>query len=96
MELTTNDFEVVLGLNIFHHFLKTEKDYKLLIAFLDRLKVNYMFFEAHLPDEKQMINAFKNYPAEEFCDFIMEHTGLTKKECIFQAHDGRELFLLSR
>ena len=96
MELTTNDFEVVLGLNIFHHFLKTEEDYKLLIAFLDRLKVNYMFFEAHLPDEEQMLNAYKNYPAEEFCDFIMEHTGLTRKERIFQAHDGREMFLLSR
>jgi 2-polyprenyl-3-methyl-5-hydroxy-6-metoxy-1,4-benzoquinol methylase len=96
MELTTRDFEVVLALNIFHHFLKTEELYKLLVAFLGRLKVNRMVFEAHLPDELQMVDAYKNYPAEEFCNFIMEHTGLEKKELIFSAHDGREMFLLSK
>jgi hypothetical protein len=96
MEVTDKQFEVVLALNIFHHFLKEEADYKKLIAFLQKLKTNRIVFEPHLTSEPQMQTAFKNYPPEEFCAFVMEHTGMTKKERIFGAHDGREVFILSR
>ena len=96
MEITQQDFEVVLALNIFHHFLKEEPDYIKLIDFLKRLKANYIVFEPHLTDEPQMANAHKNYAAEEFCAFVMEHTGMNSKARIYQAHDGREVYILSR
>ena len=80
MEVTNHQFEVVIALNIFHHFLKVEADYRKLIAFLKRTKTNYMVFEPHLPSEPQMQTAFKNYSADEFCAFIMEHTGLRNKK----------------
>jgi hypothetical protein len=96
MEVTDHKFEVVVALNIFHHFLKTESVYLKLIAFLDRLDTNYMVFEPHLSSETPFATAYKNYPAEEFCDFVMKHARLTKKEKIYQAHDGREIYILSR
>jgi hypothetical protein len=96
MSLTDKEYEVVLALNIFHHFLKREPDYLKLIDFLDRLKTRYIVFEPHLTDEEQMVDVHKNYPADEFCAFVMEHTGMTNKQRIFEAHDGREVYLLSR
>jgi hypothetical protein len=96
VDITQQDFEVVLALNIFHHFLKEEPDYIKLISFLKQLKTNYIVFEPHLTDEPQMANAHKNYAAEEFCAFVMEHTGMHSKTRIFQAHDGREVYILSR
>jgi 2-polyprenyl-3-methyl-5-hydroxy-6-metoxy-1,4-benzoquinol methylase len=96
MEVTNHKFEIVVALNIFHHFLKKEDDYHKLIAFLERLDTNYMIFEPHLTNEVQMVSAHKNYPAEEFCSFVMNHSRLTKKEKIYQAHDGREIYILSR
>jgi hypothetical protein len=96
MEVTKQQFEVVVALNIFHHFLKKEADYYKLIAFLERLDTNYMVFEPHLTSEEPMLKAYKNYPAEEFCDFVMKHARLTKREKIYQAHDGRDIYILSR
>jgi hypothetical protein len=55
-----------------------------------------MVFEPHLTIEEPFANAYKNYPADEFCAFVMKHTGLTKKEKIYTAHDGREIYILSR
>jgi len=94
--ITEHDYEVVLALNIFHHMLKEQDQYEKLIAFLQRLKTNIIVFEPHLAEEPQMDGAYRNFPKEEFCAFVMEHTGMTQKKRIFGAHDGREVFVLSR
>jgi SAM-dependent methyltransferase len=96
MEVTNHKYEIVVALNIFHHFLKKEADHRKFIAFLNRLDTNYMVFEPHLTIEEPFANAYKNYPADEFCAFVMQHARLTKKEKIYQAHDGREIYILSR
>jgi hypothetical protein len=87
-------FEVVLALNIFHHFLKEEASFNQLIGLLKRLKTNVMFFEAHLPIESQMRGSFRNYAPDDFVDFVMRHGGFRSACQMGVAADGRLLFKL--
>jgi len=89
------EYDVVLALNIFHHFLKTESDYQKLIKLLGRLRMQVMFFQAHHPEGKQMLGAYRNYAADEFVDFILKHSNLNTAEYIGTARDGRPLYKLS-
>jgi len=89
------NYDVVLALNIFHHFLKTQEDYEAFCAFLKRIKTRYMFFEPHKPDEPQMRLAFKDLPPEQFAGFVREQCGLNRATMLGAAEDGRVLYLLS-
>ena len=53
-----------------------------------------MYFEPHLPDEKQMADAYKDYAEDEFVDFILSQTNLENKKLVYQAKDGRKIFRL--
>lgn len=90
-----SDFDVVLALNIFHHFLKTAETYELLIQFLKRLQTRVMFFEPHLDGEAQMQGAYRNLGETEFVRFIAQNTGLTRWEQIGRAKDGRAIYKLT-
>ena len=83
------DFDIVLALNIFHHFLREKELYQNLIEFLGRLKLNTMYFQPHDPSEKIMRNAYVNYDNEQFVRFIIKHSCLNKFELINKQSDGR-------
>jgi hypothetical protein len=85
-------FNVVLALNIFHHFLKNEIDYNKLIIFLKTLKVQELYFQPHNPTEPQMNNAYKNYSEKDFVNFILENSTLSHVEQIFKGEYGRNIF----
>ncbi len=89
-------FDVVLALNIFHHFLKTEEQYRQLVALLRRLDMQVMYFESHKPTEGQMSDSYINYPPEEFVAFILENSCLNTSRFLGVAEDGRFLYMLSR
>lgn len=89
-------YDVVLALNIFHHFLKSEPAFKAFCDLLDRLQCSEMFFEPHLPDELQMSDAYRNMEPEEFVAFVSERTGLRTVELLGRDADGRSLYRLSR
>lgn len=93
---TNTGFDVVLALNIFHHFLKAEKTYYGLIDFLKHLNMKIMFFQPHLPHEEQMVGAYKNYACEEFVDFLLEHSRLTQSKLIGKAEYGRPIYMLHK
>ena len=76
------NFDVVLALNIFHHFLKEEEIYNKFIEFLGRLKAKEMFFQSHRVGEPQMKSAFKNFRPHEFADFILEHSNFQSYKLI--------------
>ena len=95
-KIDTVKFDVVIALNIFHHFLKTEVEYNKLKQLLGRIKTDIMIFEPHLPNEPQMRNAFVNYNVEKFVNFILEYSSLNKSELIYTASDDRKVFKLYR
>lgn len=88
-------FDVVLALNVFHHFLKHEKTYAKLINLLNGLQMKELFFEPPLPNELKMKNAYKIFTVEEFVEFILERSGLKRVEPIGTAKDGRRLYRLN-
>jgi 2-polyprenyl-3-methyl-5-hydroxy-6-metoxy-1,4-benzoquinol methylase len=87
-------FDVVLALNILHHFLKRRKTYEGLINLLNKLQTKEMFFESHIYDEPQMKNSYKNYTDEEFVEFILQNSALKNARLIGTAPDGRKLYKL--
>ncbi len=89
-------FDIVLALNILHHFIKTEAKYNRLTKWLGQLTVDTVFFEPHRFDDPQMQKAYKNFKEEEFVDFILRHANLKMAELIHQANDGRKLYKLSK
>ena len=87
-------FNIVLALNIFHHFLKREDTYEKLKNLLRRIDSKEMFFETHNPEEAQMQGAYKNYNSEDFVKFIIENTSFKQSSLIFSFDDGRKLYKL--
>jgi 2-polyprenyl-3-methyl-5-hydroxy-6-metoxy-1,4-benzoquinol methylase len=75
-------FDVILALNIFHHFLKTRADYAKLADLLSVLHMGELIFETPAQSESPMDHAYKHFSPEEFVDFIMVHTGLKYAEFI--------------
>jgi len=87
-------FDVVLALNIFHHFLKEEDSYLKLCELLGKLEMKEMYFEAHNPIESQMKGAYKNYSEEEFVEFIVQTSKLKESQLLGRANDGRGIYKL--
>lgn len=97
VELVKNmKFDAVLALNIFHHFLKTKKDFLRFECMLKNLDTDVLFFEPHLHHDGQMKDAYVNYTETEFVDFLLNHLSLNKSEIIYTAKNGRKVFKLSR
>ena len=93
-EIRNNQFDVVLALNIFHHFLKTQDRYDKFIDLLNNLQMKELFFEPPLPSETQMQDAYQNYAPEDFVEFITRHSCLKKAHLIGVSTDGRPLYRL--
>ena len=90
------NFEVVLALNIFHHFIKTEENLGKLKTFLRDMNTKSMIFQPHIFDEPQMEGSFVNFQPEEFVQFVIEHSSLSNYQKIGTAIDKRDIFLLAR
>ncbi len=87
-------FDVVLALNIFHHFLKTKKRFESLVTMLGRMKTREMIFQAHRLDEPQMRHAYRDFAPKAFVQFILENSCLNASEEI-GVDRGRRIFRLS-
>lgn len=88
-------FDVVLALNILHHYLKTKEAYDKLVALLRNLKMTELFFEPHVFSEPQMKGAYRNYTPDDFVNFITANSLLKRAEIIGEARDGRKIYKLS-
>ena len=95
-QIRTMRFDVVLALNVFHHFLKTKERYDLFVDLLHHLNTDLMYFEPHQPDEPQMREAFKNFSNDDFVSFVQHNTGLGHSRKIADVFDGRSIFELRR
>jgi hypothetical protein len=89
-------FDVVLALNIFHHFIKTSDGYAGLERLLGRMQVRKLLFEPHLPSEDQMVGSFKNFSPDEFVAWAKEKGRFCSARNLGLAADGRAVFALER
>lgn len=89
-----NRFDVVVALAVFHHFIKTERRHRRLIRLLQRIKTKQMFFWAHNIADNRMYGAYRNYPADEFVEFILKNVGLSRHE-LLDIIDGRPFYQLT-
>ena len=87
-----SEFDVVLAMSIFHHFLKTEINYQRLVRFLRSVKTRVLFFEPHVPGESQMAGAHRNLDNEAFVRFVAENTGLQRWTRIGYGIGGRPIY----
>lgn len=96
-KIKRTEFDIILSLNIFHHFLREKKLYVQLVEFLNNLKVKYMYFQPHNPNEKVMQNAYINFNNHQFVDFILNNSCLNKSKLLSENVEGtrRPLYLLS-
>jgi SAM-dependent methyltransferase len=88
------NFDIVLALNIFHHFVKTKEGAGRVKVLMSRLKARQMFFEPHLQKECQMKGAYLNPAPAEFAELVKEWGGFRSVAPIYTAEDGRTVFLL--
>jgi hypothetical protein len=95
-EIGTSEFDVVIALNIFHHFIKTESGYFRLREFMKRIQINVMFFEPHCQSELQMQGGFSNPSPVEFVSIIKDWGNFQSAAPIYLAGDGRTVYKLSR
>jgi 2-polyprenyl-3-methyl-5-hydroxy-6-metoxy-1,4-benzoquinol methylase len=93
--LENKHFDVVLALNIFHHFLKEKTLFYQLKKFLQNLKTDMMFFSAADCRDEQMRNAYRNYSESEFVDFILQLTSLNASKVISTGRLNRPVYKLS-
>lgn len=90
------EFDVVLALAIFHHFLKRKATFHKFIELLENLEMKEMFFQPHRLDEPQMDGAFKNFDCDEFTEFILEHSCLTTSKMIGNDEHERPIYKLTK
>lgn len=88
-------FDIILALNIFHHFLKRKNTYLNLIKLLERLEVKEFFFGAHKPSEFRNLKVYRNYTPDQFVNFIIENSHLRKAKFIGKTKNGRSLYKLT-
>jgi len=87
------NFDVVLALNLFHHFLKGKESYYQLIKLLRKLKAGEMYFQSDKKEGIKMKDSYKNYSPEEFVNFMVENSNFSKADCIGEVR-GHKIYKL--
>lgn len=89
------EYDVVFALNIFHHFMKTEKAFGQLDDFLSRLKCRMMIYQAHTPRERQMAGAYRNMTPDEAVQYLSEKLSLPRITEIGSCRKSRKVLNLT-
>lgn len=90
------DYGVVLALNIFHHFLKTEEGYQELKRLLKDLDAEVLYFQSHAPGEKQMEGAYRSLVGDSFADFLVDSSSFESWEYIGTPEEnGRRMYKIT-
>lgn len=91
-DIDDKEYDIIIAFNIFHHFLKTEKDHGRLIKLLNELTYKELFIQFHRTDEPQMVGAYKNYTEEEFAKFIVDNSKNKSGYTYIGEENGRKIY----
>jgi hypothetical protein len=85
------NFDVILVLvsNIFYYFLKEEESYYKLRKLFNRLKTREMYIQTDGSEEIKTRGKHKNCSPEEFVDFVVKNSNLTKADCIGEVRGSK-------
>lgn len=86
-----NDFDIILALNIFHHFFKQKSLYLQFIELLKRLRAKELFVNTAGCNEPQMENAYKQYSEDGFINLILDCSNLNNATKIYDIN-GRSIY----
>lgn len=90
------EYDVVLALNIFHHFLKEKSTYLRWLDLLDRIDAEVIVFQAHCSEEEQMKGSYMNYEPAEFANVISKKCGMKQINEVGRSADGRAIYILQK
>lgn len=89
-------YDVIIALNILHHFLRTEQSFASLKTLLGRIRRGVMFVQTHNPETVDGIDGyFAPMTVVQFLDFILGHSVFTSYTEIYRETDGRPVYLFS-
>jgi hypothetical protein len=91
-DLPHYQYDIILALSLFHHFLKTEDLYRQLETMLSRINTRYLYFETHCHSEPQMKDSYMNLGEEAFCQLIQSLTPLNHCKAIYRSNSNRTLY----
>lgn len=89
-------FKIVLGLNVFHHFLTVKETYTKFVNWLMGLNAEIMFFEPHCSNDSRMIQSYLNFEEQQFVDFILQNSMFKYNKIIHRCKDGRHIYKIWR
>ncbi len=93
-QISRKEYDIVLALSIFHHFLRSSVLYAKLTRFLGELDTKYMYFEPHETGHG-FPGAYVDYSETEFIDYILQNSRLKSYKLLGKTDRGRNLYLLS-
>lgn len=93
-DIKRKNYDVVLALSIFHHFLRTKELFNKMTEFLTELKMKIMFFEPHETGHG-FKNSYIEFSESEFVNYILENSCLNHYKYLGRGERGRSVYLLS-
>lgn len=90
------EYDIILALFIFHHFIIRKNSFENLKQLLKRFKTKELYFGVHNPDEfKKNKNVYMNFNQEQFVKFILDNSCLNHAERLILYENGRALYKLT-
>jgi len=93
-DIKSKEYDIVLALSVFHHFLRSKPLHDKLVKLLGEFKMKAMFFEPHQTGHG-FPNAFIDYNEDDFAKFVIAHSCLKDYRLLGRTARGRNLYLLS-
>ena len=90
------EFDIILALYIFHHFIIRKKSFENFKRLLGRIKTKELYFGVHNYDEyKNNKNVYMNFTQEQFVKFVLDNSCLNHAERLMLYENGRALYKLT-
>ena len=93
-DIKGQEYDIVLALSIFHHFLRSKESYNKLTRFLHDLNMKVMFFEPHQTGHG-FKDAYIDYSEDDFVNYIINNSCLNDYKLLGRTTRGRNLYRLS-
>jgi len=90
------EYDIVLALFIFHHFILRKNTFENLKKLLGRIKTKELYFGVHSYDEyKNNKHVYMNFNQEQFVKFVLDNSCLNHVERLIVYENGRSLYKLT-